>query len=106
MKLLLVIKADENDADYVTKQTWLRDSSLIPLIGKVAAAVLKCDGQYNWLIGEVKRPEEKGPGEMYDGILTREEITTFSQYVPDGQYGIHTITSIEIHEIVNTIKLL
>lgn len=103
MKLLLVIKADENDADYVTKETWLRDSTLIPLIGKVAAVVLKSDQEHNWNTGH---SEGLRPNQLYESKLSLEEIQLFNSYVPGGEYGVHTIRSIEIHEIVNTTRLL
>jgi hypothetical protein len=106
MQLLLVVKADENDGDYVIKNTWIRDSSMIPLIKKVAEAVRNSSQGHNWDTSEYRHNDELRPSELYERLLTQAEITIFEDYVPGGEYGIHTIVSIELYEIANIDKLL
>ena len=111
MKYELVITADTNDADYatstntVTQETIDKLSPIIKAIKDRNATTRRGSGQYNWRIGEYATKNE-GPDVVYDGILTEDQIEFFSDLVPHGEYGIHTIESIEYYPLPMKIKLL
>lgn len=110
--LLLIMTADTNDADYVTKTSTieLADLRLIePIIEKIKnfKPYKTLDGKMywthdsNWPTGEMRRDDlgEKSPAEIYD--LTEEEAEDFQSYLPYGENGIHTITTIKVVEVVS-----
>lgn len=97
IKTVLYIKADTNDADYVTSEKKIREGDL-DTIRKVAEAIRDCKAYHNWGLGECCN-EEESPYEVYKGILTEEEIEVFDEYTPYGEYGIHSIKEIQIREI-------
>lgn len=107
MARTITVTADTNDADYITNTQILNEDDL-PTIKKVIKAIKDFDskhqrgtGQYNWYAR--RRP---GPREVYEDILTEEEIEIFEEYIPYGEDGIHTIESVEIYEVINKEKLL
>lgn len=113
MARTILVKADTNDADYITNASELNEEDL-PTILKVVAAIKDFDsrnrrgsGKYNWYARDehysLSRPS---PHEVYEDILTEEEIEIFEEYIPYGEDGIHTIESVEIFEIINKEKLL
>ena len=113
MARTITVKADTNDADYIVNTQPLIEAHL-PTIRKVIEAIKDFDskhqrgtGQYNWYAREHgygrRRP---GPREVYEDILTEEEIELFEEYIPHGEDGIHTIESVEIYEVINKEKLL
>lgn len=87
----LKIVADTNDADYETALTAVsmeEIQALLPIIAKIQPEA------HNW--------ENGHQGDLtvqYAGILTEEEIELFSNYLPYGEYGIHTIERIEYYPI-------
>jgi len=108
-KLLMIITADTNDADYITSEHWIKKEEL-PLIKKVWKVVKNSvkqrgQGDYNWITGDIASSRDIGPYEKYKDVLTTEELDTFSEYLPHGEYGIHTIESIVIHEVVKSTNL-
>ena len=108
-KLLMIITADTNDADYVTSENWI-DKDSLPVIKKVWKVVKNSvkqrgQGEYNWITGDLRSSNDQGPYERYKDVLTQEELDIFSEYLPHGEYGIHTIESIVIHEVIKTINL-
>jgi hypothetical protein len=112
MARTIKIKADTNDADYITGINILNEEDL-PTILKVIAAIKDFDsrtrrgsGQYNWFTGYSYGCIRPGPRVVYEGVLTEEEIDTFDEYCPHGEDGIHTIESVEIYEVINKEVLL
>ena len=117
MKLVLSIKADTNDADYVTQQTVVTPEQLAELqpvfeaIAKFKPYKTKTeDGQmdwthnHNWPMGDgnyMPRTDlgEKEPKEIYAKKLTPEQVEMFSDLCPFGEYGIHTIAEIKVMEV-------
>lgn len=104
--------ADTNDADYIDRIQTLNEEDL-PTILKVVAAIKEFDartrrgsGQYNWYAGGYYGRNRPGPREVYEDVLTEEEIELFEDYCPCGEDGIHTIESVEIYEVINKEKLL
>jgi hypothetical protein len=105
----IYIQADTNDADYISATSDLNEEDL-PTILKVVEAIKAFDsrtrrgsGQYNW---PSSYHRNGSPHYTYDGILTEEEIDIFSDYVPCGEDGIHTIESVQIFQIIDKEVLL
>lgn len=112
MARTIKIQADTNDADYITGINILNEEDL-PTILKVIAAIKDFDsrtrrgsGQYNWFCGNSYGRNRLGPREVYEDVLTEEEIEIFSEYCPHGEDGIHTIESVEVYEVINKEVLL
>lgn len=101
-KFLMIVTVDENDADYIKREYWVTQETIDKI--KPIWKVVKKNRNDNWVTGDVARAGEK-PQDMYKGILSKKEIEFFDSYIPSGEFGAHTIESIEIHEVVNTIKL-
>lgn len=98
----VIVTADTNDADYITRQTPLPlgekcgSVDLEALLRKVWKATQECTEHYNWPNSEYR---DGCPYELYDGILLMAEIDIFQEYFePYGEDGIHTIESIQIVE--------
>jgi len=121
MKYEITITADVNDGDYTTAVNEISEEDLDtikPLIqaikefkpykvehesfGKMATRT----HHHNYPYGEFIREDlgEKSPGEIYKFGLEVHEI--FEQYIPYGEYGIHTIESITICPLQKKTKLL
>lgn len=106
------VTADYNDADLIDQISEITEEELerfMPLIEAIKAVSYK-DGKWlhcpNWLTGECKREDEKGPKELYSHI-DPELIEEFEEiYVPSSEYGIHTITEIKVYELPIKTKLL
>lgn len=99
MKLLLIIEADTNDADYVTEMTEVTPETLEPLLPiftaiKDMTVKHQTDrNHYNWPNSECASDTVES---VYEDILTEEQIELFNEYTPYGEYGIHTIKSIKV----------
>ena len=104
----LVITADTNDADYVTsisQVTWQDIVDIMPIVGVIKAWSAEHKNGHNWCMGEVSRNGER-PWDIYKGLLTDEQIDLFDDYVPRGEYGVHTIESVHYYPLPEKIKLL
>lgn len=107
----LVIVADTNDADYVTSINTVNDvtlGELLPIVDAIKnfnANHPRGCGEYNWRIGEYASVDE-GPSHVYSGVLTEDQIDMFTDLCPHGEYGIHTIESIEYYPLPAKVKLL
>lgn len=106
------VRADTNDADYIDNIQTLNEEDL-PTILKVIAAIKEFDathrrgsGQYNWYARDSYGRDRPGPREVYEDVLTEEDIEIFEEYIPCGEDGIHTIESVEIYEVINKEVLL
>lgn len=118
-KFKLRVVADANDADYV-ESTQPVDQETIDFWRKLAKKIkefkpyeIKEKGyrnishRHNWPDGEMCREDlgEKHYTKLY-GISEEEDEMYVYDYVPNGQYGIHTIESIEIFPNVESEILL
>ena len=104
----LVVVADQNDADFVTRIIPITLEQLIKIMPVIQAIKefepYEAEGMnwthnHNWPSGEyLPRTDlgEKYPHEIYPQV-DQKLIEFFSdEYVPYGQYGIHTIESIDL----------
>ena len=101
MKLILVVKADMNDADYVEESSEITEEELEkfkPLI----AAIKANKGYHNW---ETSEYGDEPPEDMYPEFDSR-LLEKFGDRVPYGQYGVHTIESIKLLRVVSEETLL
>lgn len=117
-KKYIIVVADTNDADYITNKREITDEQLEALkpVFKVLLdrrAKLNEDRdknwnefRHNWEIGEFAR--KKTPENLYieTELLTEEQVELFNNFVPNGEYGIHTIEQIDIIEVANETKIL
>jgi len=95
MKKYIIIEADTNDGDYVSKKEEITDDE-IESIQPIIEGLKKNHGDFTTRDQGRSGYEQFGHLECFD---------TFIHFVPSGEYGIHTIESIEILEVVNEIKL-
>jgi len=114
------ITADTNDGDYITEISKISDKNLAkikPLIAAIKAfEPYKAQGKsgtswthsHNYPCGEYSpRTDlgEKCPQDIYKGF-TKDIFQILEDLLPYGEYGIHTIKSIEIAPCVKWEKLL
>ena len=68
---------------------------------------IKTKKDYNWPTSEYCR-EEEDPHTLYvdSGLITEEQYEIFDEFVPHGEFGIHTIASITLFEVVGVKDLL
>lgn len=107
MTKYLTIRADTNDADYVTEETeiegWVEEN--LETILKVGREVMRFSKEnpykHNW-----EDINHSGVClAQYKDVLEEEELEVFREVCPCGDYGIHTIESIEVREITVLEKL-
>ncbi len=104
--------ADTNDADYIYQTTEFAEDaefegwqgtklSMVYFIRRVCAEIKKIEG-HNWVCHDYAGDE--APSKMYKGKLAQDEIDGFSDFVPRGENGVHTIQSVRITlvDIINT----
>jgi hypothetical protein len=94
------VEGDMNDADYISKETKLNEADL-DVIRKVSKAL--AENEYSWPTSEW---DGESGLEVYEGVLTNQEISAFSKYVPYGEGGVRTIETIEIREVRVIEKLI
>ncbi|PCI45910.1 MAG: hypothetical protein COB41_00540 [Proteobacteria bacterium] len=116
-KYEITIIADTNDADYVTSINEICESDLLkirPLIEQVSnfktyksnECGYEMEHNHNWSIGDSYRGDlgEKSPRELYKA--TEEVFQILEELIPCGEYGIHTLESIEISPLQKKEQLL
>lgn len=101
-KKYLVIVADTNDADYVETMNVVTDEQLQKL-DLIIKAIKKCKDRHNWPNYD---GADKSIEQLYEGILTEKQIEFFNDLCPTGEYGIHTIESIRLLEVISDKQLL
>jgi hypothetical protein len=95
--LELTIVADTNDADYVTSERVI-DQETLDRFMPVIEAIQQAHRQYNWETSEYAHGPS--PESKYDSI-DPDLIEDFNdEFVPYGEYGVHTITSIRVRRLV------
>lgn len=93
----VVVVADENDGDYVTRVSTLKQNQL-PMLVELSQRIK--NNHSVWQTGEIGDPYKDYPD------WTEEEIGFMEGLVPWGQYGVHTIESIEYYPIPEKVKLI
>lgn len=102
MKKYVIIEADYNDGDCVSRKTEVEDSD-IEVIKKVCKLLKKDSGWGN----REARDEGNNPYRFVENKkLTEEEVDLFSDLCPSHEYGIHSIESVELLEVVKETELL
>ena len=103
MKYEIVVTADTNDADYITKTSEIDDAGLVEIMPVIEAIKgLDKKHHYNW-------PRHEYQDETVEAIypqLTKDQIEAFEEYRPYGEYGIHTIESVVYYLKPDKVKLL
>ncbi len=102
MKRYVIIKADTNDGDYVTSKNEITEE-LEKVIRKVCKVIKK---DQSWGTSEMLEEDNDPQRWVKKGKLTEEEVEIFSYLAPSGEYGIHTIESVEIIEVTKETVLL
>ena len=108
IRTMVLVDGDTNDGDNIHKLTKIHfkdEGTYIPLIKKVGEAIKNVSSTHsnNWPNNQYSVGSHE---ELYDGILTEEEIETFNSFVPHGEYGVHTIDSIRLIKYVEDKKIL
>lgn len=117
MKKYIIIKADTNDADYITSKNEITEEQIIlikPVIEQLQIRKNKLEEdrlknwnewRHNWETSEYGRLGT--PTKMYveTGLLTQDQVDLFEEFTPYGEDGIHTIESVEILEVSEEYKL-
>lgn len=95
------IVADTNDGDYLERFTPIGDEDLQRIV-PVIEAIHASNESHNWATGECSNiPLE----EQYPDV-DEELLELFDDYVPYGEYGVHTIKTIEVYVITSKTILL
>jgi len=100
MQFLLEVVGDANDGDYVRELTELQEVQL-PLLHKLVAA-LKANYNY-WPSNEYVDDDVE---DIYENYFTEEELDEVLDWIPYGEYGIHTVNDITLYEFVGKKELL
>jgi hypothetical protein len=100
MKTLLISKADTNDADYITEIQEIKSDEQRKEIEKLLEKIIPIISKsgHNWETGEMG---DSASHFIETGQLTEDECEQFSMLLPDAEYGIHTVESIKILEVIN-----
>ena len=112
MKYEIAITADTNDGDYITEVSEISEEDLdtikplIQAIKEFKPYKNKYTHHHNYPWGEYVRDDmgEKSARELYK--FDEEIFELFEEYIPYGEYGIHTIESITICPLQKKTKLL
>ena len=102
MSYYLIVVADTNDADYITRITRIDPNELVR-VAPIAKAIKNCGYDYNWPTNEFGTMALEL---VYDGVLTKDDIKWFNTLVPYAEYGVHTIIGIEYLIASEKVKLL
>lgn len=95
-KKYLLVTADTNDADYVTDVTEINNEDLIRV--KKIFSMLPKKKRHNW-----PDHDDYQKGNIFDKYkkLTEEDFDFINGYIPHGEYGIHTIESVRVLEVIS-----
>lgn len=108
MKKYIIITADYNDGDYVTKKSEISDEQ-IEMMRNIVNKVDKIElygggyaGSFEWKTED----QQEEPLLLAHPELTEEEIKLLEKFRPCAEYGIHSIEDIEILTVLEEEKLL
>jgi hypothetical protein len=113
MKKYIIIKADINDGDYISRKTEI-DEETLNIIMPVINAIKEYNEdksikkqKFNWYC--LKNKDSESPEELYvkSGKVTEEALDYFWERLPSlDNESIHTIESIELLEVIKETDLL
>jgi hypothetical protein len=117
MKYYINIKADTNDGDYISQMCEISEEELKlirPVVESIKAfkpyKVKGLSHDNNFPCGDCccKRLGQKEAEEYYvdGGLVTQEQFDAFMEFVPQGEYGIHTIESVEVFHVTEVHSLI
>lgn len=109
----IVIKADINDADFVTQVSQITEKEIKTIESAISKLIpyrstTRWDKGIPYRTGELAELRHKSCWKNYvtQNIITKKEAETLNAFLPSGDpnfTGIHTISKIEIVEDVKTI---
>jgi hypothetical protein len=112
MTKYIYIKADTNDADYISEMKQITDEEL-EIIKPVIQAIKEYDKdksikkqKYNWW--DIESSRHPAPEKLYieSGKVTQEQLDAFREYIPYGEHGVHTIEEITLYNVESEEELL
>ena len=75
----------------------------LPLLQKIGTLLAQRPGYTNWETGDMvtEGMHNCSPEKLYvkKGLLTQQEVDAFQDYVPWGEYGTTTITSLSVSQL-------
>lgn len=95
----LLVKADSNDGDYLYELSVISEEELIEFKNLFSKLQKNIYGRINWGRYDLLEPSND-PRIIYKDILTEDDIEFIEDYIPSGEYGIHTIESVKVIEII------
>jgi len=117
MKYYINIKADTNDGDYISEMSEISEEEL-ELIRPVVESIKafkpykgkNWSHENNFPCGDCCREDlgQKEAEEYYvgGGLVTQEQFDAFMEFAPHGEYGIHTIESVEVFHVTEVHSLI
>ena len=103
MKKYVIVIGDTNDGDYIIEKNPITDKQ----ISQLKTIISKLTGGYNnWDTRWEYADNNQLATQVYKDVLSKEDFQLMQQIIPYGEYGIHTIESIEILVVTEEIKLL
>lgn len=106
----IIIGADENDGDIIYKYSLEKEEDFdMDKLNRIVQAIKNCPKSHNWPRFHGEQLQDSGIQELYEDVLSREDIEYFDNLVPRSSQedsGIHTIVSVTVNEISHTERLL
>lgn len=102
MKKYIIIVGDTNDGDYVTEKTPITDQEieqLKPILAHIGKKSSNWNTRYEY-------DEDELATLIYKDVFTEEQFKLMDKFVPHGEYGIHTIESVDIITVTEEVNLL
>ncbi len=97
-QVLIVIKADTNDADYI--HNIIERKIDVSRLKRIWEVVKNNDGSWPW-----SEYCDETAYEVYADRLSEDDIVWFENVLPYGEHGIHTVESIEIYYYTDKVSL-
>lgn len=94
MKKMIYIEGDINDGDYISKLSLITDKQLKELL-LIIKVIDEHEEHHNWS----NEYSAACVSDIYEDKLTEKQIDIINEYIPYGQHGVHTITSISILDV-------
>jgi len=101
MKYEILIVADTNDGDYVTGINVI-DEKQLEKLKPIIQAIKKKNGRYEF--GELSSLGWENPTDQFD--FSEEQFELLHEFLPTGEYGVHTIESVDIYPVPKKQRLL
>jgi DNA-binding transcriptional regulator GbsR (MarR family) len=99
---ILLVEGDTNDGDFIDQQTDITKFSEKKLndIRRIFKIISECKESHNWDTTEFS---DITPEVMYKDKLSKRDFNLMEDIIPWDEHGIHTITSVEILDVVEKI---